>query len=132
MGIHTVRNLANAVRDQATMIYAWCRHCSTAKEWMERNCARGGPLYLKNWACGDCTTQRHGIKPCPGCGVMTEKISGCGHLTCPTPSCGVHWCYYCGKGFNVDDIYNHISQARGGLFIGAYEGDDDYDEDVIY
>lgn len=63
---------------------------------------------------------------------MTEKISGCGHLTCPTPSCGVHWCYYCGKGFNVDDIYNHISQARGGLFIGAYEGDDDYDEDVIY
>lgn len=49
MGIHTVRNLANAIRDQATMIYAWCRHCSTAKEWMERNCAGGRPLYLKNW-----------------------------------------------------------------------------------
>lgn len=132
MGIHTVRNLANAIRDQETMIYAWCRDCGTAKEWMERNCAGGGPLYLKNWGCGDCITQRHGIKPCPGCGVMTEKISGCGHLTCPTPSCGMHWCYYCGKGFNVDEIYNHISQAHGGLFVDAYEGDDHDDEDVIY
>ncbi|KAJ6116349.1 hypothetical protein N7512_006074 [Penicillium capsulatum] len=43
MGIHAVRDLANAVRDKGTMIYAWCRECNTAREYVARDCARGAP-----------------------------------------------------------------------------------------
>mmetsp|Transcript_62181 Transcript_62181/g.173489 ORF Transcript_62181/g.173489 Transcript_62181/m.173489 type:complete len:444 (-) Transcript_62181:139-1470(-) len=31
---------------------------------------------------------------CPGCGQLTEKTSGCNHMTC---TCGVEWCWVCGK-----------------------------------
>lgn len=29
---------------------------------------------------------------CPGCSRLTERISGCNHMTCP---CGIEWCYAC-------------------------------------
>lgn len=31
---------------------------------------------------------------CPQCGVLTEKTSGCNHMTCP---CKCQWCWVCGK-----------------------------------
>jgi len=34
-----------------------------------------------------------GTKPCPICGIATEKLSGCNHMTCS--SCGGHWCWLC-------------------------------------
>jgi hypothetical protein len=34
---------------------------------------------------------------CPGCGMRTNRIDGCNHMTCP---CGFHWCYICGCRFN--------------------------------
>jgi len=32
------------------------------------------------------------IKRCPGCGILTEKISGCNYLKC---ICGIEWCWLC-------------------------------------
>lgn len=37
------------------------------------------------------------VKHCPGCGVATEKVSGCDHIQCSL--CGVHWCYFCAGAF---------------------------------
>ena len=34
---------------------------------------------------------------CPGCTRLTERISGCNHISCP---CGTEWCYACGKRWN--------------------------------
>jgi hypothetical protein len=62
-----------------------------------------------------------GIKPCPGCGTMTEKISGCGHITCLVPQCGAHWCYFCGGKFSPAEIYGHMSIQHSGF----YDSDDD-------
>lgn len=31
---------------------------------------------------------------CPACGVLTEKTSGCNHMTC---QCKCEWCWVCGK-----------------------------------
>lgn len=31
-------------------------------------------------------------KQCPNCNVITEKISGCNHISC---RCGKHWCFKC-------------------------------------
>lgn len=46
-----------------------------------------------------------GTKPCPQCGIITEKISGCNHMTCGT--CKTHWCWVCGKSFeNISWHYN--------------------------
>lgn len=35
-----------------------------------------------------------GTKPCPECGIPTEKASGCNHMTCG--SCHADWCWTCG------------------------------------
>lgn len=46
-----------------------------------------------------------GTKPCPNCGIITEKISGCNHMTCAT--CRTHWCWICGQSFeNISWHYN--------------------------
>lgn len=148
MGIHAVQNLANAVRDKGFMIYAWCRDCHTAKELMERTCAGETTPELRRWSCEECITQHYAprgdtdqstvtsIKPCPGCGTMSEKISGCGHIYCPVPDCGAHWCYFCGKELGAGEIYKHMSWAHDGFFGDevqtAFEDDDDYDDEMIY
>ena len=134
MGIHAVGDLAKAVQESGEWVYAWCMECGFARQYMERVCARGVPAELENWRCGDCCvppeTQRTGddnvsnIKPCPGCGTMTEKICGCDHIQCT--GCGTHWCYFCGGMFPEKDIYRHMSEAHGGFFDG---GDGDWEMD---
>jgi hypothetical protein len=158
MGIHAVRDLASAVREAGSWIYAWCSSCITAKPYMERVCARGMPDDLTNWECEECVqggerariaqivrerniargindarriqaeieaavdaAKTKGIKPCPGCGTLTEKIGGCGHITCLVPKCGAHWCYFCGGKFSPALIYGHMSAAHSGF----YDSDDD-------
>ena len=42
----------------------------------------------------ECQELDPSIKRCPQCGIPTDKISGCNHMTC---ICGCHWCYQCEK-----------------------------------
>jgi len=44
-------------------------------------------------------------RPCPGCGILTEKNGGCNHMTCP--QCKQEWCWICGDG--IDDVGAHFS-----------------------
>ena len=131
MGIHAVGDLAKAVQESGEWIYAWCMECGFAKQYMERVCARGLPPEIENWRCGDCyipprtrSTGDGDVKPCPGCGTMTEKIGGCDHIQCT--GCGTHWCYFCGGMFPEKDIYRHMSEAHGGFFGG---GDGDFEDE---
>ena len=161
MGIHAVGNLANAVKERGSWIYAWCLSCSRAQQYLERSCANGAPQEIDDFICEPCidaemerarlaeeiarlelaearrmnweatagVEQRlreaakvraalsRPAKDCPGCGVPTEKTSGCDHLTC---YCGVHWCWCCGKAFDVSKIYDHMNRAHGGFY-----GDED-------
>ncbi|PMD13445.1 hypothetical protein NA56DRAFT_665552 [Hyaloscypha hepaticicola] len=132
MGIHAVGDLANAVRDKGQWISAWCRRCGHAKRYIERVCAAGAPVELKDWACDDCkdsTGQK--IKKCPGCATMTEKISGCDHITCTVPGCGAHWCFFCGEQFEEGAIYGHMSTEHGGYYNGVEDEENEgEDEDV--
>ncbi|KAJ5115012.1 hypothetical protein NUU61_000771 [Penicillium alfredii] len=172
MGIHAVCNLADAVRDQGTLIYAWCGDCCTAKEYMERSCARGAPPEIRHWTCTECVEEverqrlEHErqlaeqaladaraaqdlrrqeeaerrrriadesaaawrisrLKPCPGCGTLTEKISGCGHVVCTVRRCKTHWCYFCGNPFSKDRIYEHMDRDHRGLFTDEYGVEND-------
>lgn len=164
MGIQGVRALADAVRDKGTSIYAWCRECASAKEYMQRTCARGTPQ-LANWSCYECVQElerqrleeerqtaealfaiaqlerntrlaeaaerqrdlarqkeeersMRNLAPCPRCKVITEKISGCGHMTCPV--CRAQWCFFCAK-IIPGDIYDHMTKKHGGIFQDGFE-----------
>lgn len=64
------------------------------------------------------TEEMKWIKECPKCRVMTEKMGGCDHISCP---CGAHWCYACGKEVSPSVIYTHMSSAHGGLWGGDFE-----------
>lgn len=45
-------------------------------------------------------------KKCPKCGVLTQKASGCNHMTC---TCQAQWCWVCGKEItNVGWHYNPL------------------------
>ncbi|KAE8317126.1 hypothetical protein BDV41DRAFT_526817 [Aspergillus transmontanensis] len=125
MGIHAVAHLQAAIEDRGTWIYAWCQACATAKPYLERVCAQGTPAEVTSWCCEDCfiPQNNHGSVPqnsrarlCPGCGVMTEKISGCGHIECEVEGCLTHWCYFCGDKFEEDAIYTHMNEAHGTIY----------------
>lgn len=133
MGIHAVKNLKNAAQDQGTWIYAWCHECHTAKQYVERVCARGMPAELSEWSCYECQETHEnagkasGIRECPGCGTMIERIAGCGHISCPVEGCGTEWCYFCGAEGPAEDVYNHIDAVHSGLFDGVEDEDEDDD-----
>lgn len=48
-----------------------------------------------------------GTKPCPTCGLATEKDSGCNHMTC---RCGANWCWICGH--TLDNVGWHYNPAN--------------------
>ncbi|KAE8418616.1 hypothetical protein BDV36DRAFT_253846 [Aspergillus pseudocaelatus] len=129
MGIHAVGNLQAAIQERGTWIYSWCRACATAKPYLERVCAQGTPTEVTNWRCEDCSApQNTRVRPCPGCGVMTEKISGCGHIECEVEDCHTHWCYFCGGKFDQDAIYTHMKAAHGTIYDREDELYDDFDD----
>jgi hypothetical protein len=57
MGIHAVGDLALAVQERGSWIYAWCGECGVAKRYVERVCARGAPAELAGWVCDACREQ---------------------------------------------------------------------------
>jgi len=132
MGIHAVGDLKTAVEESGEWIFAWCKDCGRAKQFMERVCAAGAPPEIKGWKCEICREWKGDVsmKKCPGCGTMTEKVSGCDHITCTVNGCGTHWCFFCGGKFDQDTIYPHMNEHHGGYYGGGgaegYETDEDY------
>lgn len=127
-GIAQMGNLRSAVDEAGSWIYAWCGACGFAKQYVERACAAGAPPELSGWRCDACKLPEAAMvkqRLCPGCGVATEKMGGCDHITCP---CGTHWCYACGKDVGPDRIYQHIGMEHGGLYYGDEEEEDYEDE----
>jgi hypothetical protein len=59
------------------------------------------------------------VKKCPGCKTPTQKTMGCNHMTCSIRKCGVDWCWSCGKQFDAEKIYRHMSKVHGGWYAGG-------------
>ncbi|KAF3939295.1 hypothetical protein ABW19_dt0200302 [Dactylella cylindrospora] len=133
LNVSTLAGVQEAVKLRGKWIYGWCIDCDTAKQYIARVCnPNGQPVELTNFTCEDCEEKKKKpwekrIKPCPKCGVMTQKIAGCNHITCP---CGQHWCYVCGEAFPYDGIYPHMSQEHGGIFYADDRMDYEVEEDV--
>lgn len=94
---------------------AWCTQCYKLKRHSERACSQETP-YTTNFICEDCSTNNTplNIKKCPSCDIITEKTSGCSHITCLVPTCGAHWCWECNGEFTNATIYRHMIQQHGG------------------
>ncbi|KAF5009882.1 hypothetical protein FDECE_3933 [Fusarium decemcellulare] len=130
-GLANLGNLREAVEKAGSWVYAWCVQCGFAKQYVERACAAGAPPELVDWKCDECNVpggdgKTITARECPGCGVVTQKVGGCDHISCP---CGTHWCFACGKGMDADSIYSHIGRVHGGLFV---EADDDDEDDWVH
>ncbi|KAF9880558.1 dihydroxyacid dehydratase [Colletotrichum karsti] len=127
-GLPQLGDLATAVAESGSWIYAWCNGCGFARRYIERVCAAGAPAEVSGWDCDDCkarTTEKTllRVRRCPGCDTPTEKMGGCDHITCSVPGCGAHWCFFCGENVGLDEIYNHM-QTHGGWYGGRNECDD--------
>jgi hypothetical protein len=116
-----------------TWHYAWCIKCYHAKKYIEKQCAQDNIInIITNFICEDCkdTTNNIITKPCPKCGVMTEKSSGCDHITC---TCGSHWCFNCSELSTSDAIYDHMWNKHGNIGLVVDRNDNyDYDDNDDY
>ena len=105
---------------------AWCTACYRLEPAVEKACTQieGVPV-VSGFRCEGCnlTSAELVTKDCPGCGVTTEKVSGCGHMTCV---CDTHWCWACRHVAGPDTIYHHMRRAHGGI---GFEYDGESDED---
>ncbi|KAK2042381.1 dihydroxyacid dehydratase [Colletotrichum somersetense] len=132
-GVSQIGDLKTALSDPDWM-YVWCRDCGFARRYAERVCAAGAPE-LTEWSCDDCrkaNAPRLQIRDCPGCGTPTERLGGCGHITCTVPGCSAHWCFFCGENVGPENIYPHMSSVHGGLWDDDGNEDDDGEEDEEY
>lgn len=75
--------------------------------------------------------EEHGIKKCPTCTTLLDKVEGCDHVVCP--ACNAHLCWKCLQLFTgeraADLVYIHLAQVHGGFLIEYDEDGRDYDED---
>ena len=51
-------------------------------------------------------SKNHFLKKCPHCGIITEKVSGCNHITCS--KCNYQWCWLCNGQYNPE----HFRQGK--------------------
>ncbi|KAG7446053.1 uncharacterized protein BT62DRAFT_1023603 [Guyanagaster necrorhizus] len=59
--------------------------------------------------------QQSGIKKCPSCSRLLEKIAGCNHMQCRFV-CGAHICWRCMGIFPPNEIYGHMNTEHGGFY----------------
>ena len=60
-------------------------------------------------------------RPCPECGIRSEKSDGCDRMKCA--NCKSNWCWRCLQKLDKDDPYKHICLPEGvvnGLPDGVY------------
>ena len=53
------------------------------------------------------------IKRCPKCNTITEKVTGCNHITCT--KCNYQWCWLCNGEYNPEHYLN--GKCRGFQFF---------------
>ena len=49
------------------------------------------------------------VKKCPKCSIITEKSSGCNHITCS--KCNYQWCWLCNEKYDTEHFYKGICKG---------------------
>eukprot|EP00929_Paragymnodinium_shiwhaense_P079557 TRINITY_DN41468_c0_g1_i1.p1 TRINITY_DN41468_c0_g1~~TRINITY_DN41468_c0_g1_i1.p1 ORF type:complete len:662 (+),score=82.50 TRINITY_DN41468_c0_g1_i1:122-2107(+) len=82
----------------------FCFHHSNAHERGLEACAEYERSVIRQLV-HDATM--YGAKACPKCGAMTQKASGCNHMTC---TCGANWCWVCER--QLENVGWHYNPAN--------------------
>merc|ERR1712228_257023 len=91
---------------------AFCYYHSNAHAIGPKSCAAYERQMLKQ---EKGTSAAVDTNKCPRCGILTEKTSGCNHMTC---KCKCEWCWVCGKEItNVGWHYNPLRPLSCAQFI---------------
>ena len=61
------------------------------------------------------------IKFCPNCHILTEKTSGCNHITCS--KCNYQWCWLCNEKY-IDSNHYKNGKCKG---LQLFRPDNEYD-----
>ena len=65
-------------------------------------------------------SKKHFIKKCPLCGIITEKVEGCNHITCS--KCNYQWCWLCNGKFTTEHFRE--GKCRGFQFFKPKDEND--------
>ncbi|KAF9531699.1 hypothetical protein CPB83DRAFT_848576 [Crepidotus variabilis] len=95
--------------------YRWCKNCGE-KVVLSRS-RSGVKVNHRCFASFHELVRRNGWRPCPGCGVIVEKIEGCDHITCTTTGCSVHFCWRCGQA-----VSTHVAHSACNRPVYVYPG----------
>ncbi len=83
--------------------YRWCSECERPEsehkrsdEWLP--CNRVEEVLLHEWQ----EKNRHTVKKCCKCGVLTEHVAGCSHMRC---RCGQEWCWLCERPYQGKYVF---------------------------
>ncbi|KAG6007697.1 hypothetical protein E4U21_005658 [Claviceps maximensis] len=94
-----------------------CTACNVSHEG--QTCAEYRDVSSGGFKLLEATKKKLGIKDCPKCGVMIEKLSGCNHMCCT--KCKAHICWVCLKTFAEGSlVYDHMRRKHGGIGIDYY------------
>jgi len=57
--------------------------------------------------------KKEGLKNCPECGALSQKIDGCNYMTCQSAQCRskTFFCYICGSKLTKQEHYNHFTKG---------------------
>lgn len=99
-------------------LFRFCTDSRCGCALFEQDMPCGQGIEFSEVKCEACRPPPLCSHPCPSCGILTTKESGCDHITC---RCGAHWCYRCGQQFqNGQATYDHMlsGQCPGGRGFG--------------
>ena len=102
-GLARLTERSNVFRCDACNIAEYCKLCL--------NSSHSGPCNSSADEQFAASMSDLNLKPCPSCQFVTEKSSGCNHMTCrtrdvPNRGCGAQWCWTCGYVFQMDPAPN--------------------------
>jgi hypothetical protein len=107
------------------IIYGFCIMCKKVDVIGDRQCcanANDNQEEPVQFICSVCNSGTKDYKECPKCGVLTDKIEGCDHITCP--NCNAHWCWKCRfQASTGHEIYDHLVSEHGRIFDFAADAE---------
>ncbi len=93
-------------------LQATCSACHGAH--VNMTCAEYKDIQSGRYAAFQKLKAEIGIKDCPKCKTLIEKLAGCNHITCV--GCNIHICWVCLKTFpSGGPVYEHMGSIHGGI-----------------
>jgi len=104
--------------------YMWCKSC-------QQQITLGGPDHSCDGSSElDHLMKENGWKYCPSCKTPFQKETGCNHMTCMSPGCNTHFCYFCGDAIIKSALPRDIQAATETHFRKCRLFEDVADHDI--